>query len=594
MDASEFVTILDGDAIELIEGEYVIGKGIYPQTSEWVRHENPYIDHENRTGQSWGEYRAMTGRFRVERSAIGTGPMAIHLIGMRGNFSVSVNGVEVFRNYATTTDQKNPWYRPFLIPVSEDVLQSDANEILIHSFSRKSVGIGRLMVGSNQALVAYHRSRFFWHITAPIAANFTMLVLGFLVLSLWFARRHETELLWLSITVGFWFIRNHSYYAEDIPFDAALYASLTVCMTYFAIAGCAAFYFYFIKLKYRWMITAIMLAFGAVISALFVGTSLSSALIYFATTMVIISVAIVAIYDLLHHRTIERGVLGVGVLLMPFASVHDVIMLNLYEGNGHATYIAVFCGAVFAAAFIISFGKRVLTAFESLGQSNLVLEQSIAQTRADLMESEAIRRELQVTQALTGERTRLMQEMHDGIGSNLTAALAVARQQQHPPKTITVLKRALGDLKLTVDSLEPIEGDVVALIGNLRHRMARDLADAGISCKWEVGDCDELTWLDAANALHVLRIHNEAISNVLSHSHATEMRIGCKEEEHESQPGISTYVIDNGDGFDTDHEQNGKGLLSMQSRAISLHGNLDFESRLGQGTTIKLWLPYVR
>jgi len=187
-----------------------------------------------------------------------------------------------------------------------------------------------------------------------------------------------------------------------------------------------------------------------------------------------------------------------------------------------------------------------------------------------------------------------MQEMHDGIGSNLTAALAVARQQEHPPKTITVLKRALGDLKLTVDSLEPIEGDVVALVGNLRHRMARDLADAGITCRWEVEDCDELTWLDATNALHVLRVHNEAISNVLAHSNATEMRIGCKEQAYKGQPGISTYVVDNGDGFDTAQQPSGKGLSNMQTRATSLHGHLELTSRPGQGTAIRLWLPYVR
>lgn len=594
LDDSNFVRILDGDAIEFVEGEYVIDQGIYPETFEWVQHVNPNIDYANQTDQSLGQYRAMVGRFSFERSTISTAPIAIHLIGMRGNFSVSVNGVEVFRNYALTTDQKNAWYRPFLIPVPDDVLLSEANEILIHSFSRKSVGIGRVMVGSNAALVAYHQSRFFWHITAPMAANFTMLVLGLLVLPLWFARRHETELLWLSITVGFWFIRNHQYYAEDIPFDAALYAALSVCSTYFAIAACAAFYFYFIKLKYRWMITTIMFAFGAVITILFVGTPLSSKHVYMATMVAITGVAIVAIRDLMQHQTIERGVLGVAMIVIPFVSIYDVVMLFLYKGNGHATYLAVFCGPVFATAFLVSFGKRVLIAFEDLGQSNLVLKHSIAETRAELMESETIRRELQVSQALTSERTRLMQEMHDGIGSNLTAALAVARQQEHPPKTITVLKRALGDLKLTVDSLEPIEGDVVALLGNLRHRMARDLADAGITCRWEVADCDELTWLDATNALHVLRIHNEAISNVLSHSHATEMRIGCKEEDYEGQPGISTYVIDNGDGFDTDDEQNGKGLLSMQARAISLHGHLDFESRLGQGTSIKLWLPYVR
>jgi signal transduction histidine kinase len=205
-----------------------------------------------------------------------------------------------------------------------------------------------------------------------------------------------------------------------------------------------------------------------------------------------------------------------------------------------------------------------------------------------------MRRELLVDQALTSERARLMQEMHDGIGSNLTTALAVARQQDQSDTTIDVLKRALGDLKLTVDSLEPIEGDLVALIGNLRHRMARDLAEAGITCKWEVEDCRPLPWLDATNALHVLRIHNEAISNILAHSNATEMRIGCYESAHNGVEGICTFVADNGDGFDVDHVTTGKGLNNINARAHSLHGTFFCRAQPGCGTTIRLWFPYVR
>jgi signal transduction histidine kinase len=269
-------------------------------------------------------------------------------------------------------------------------------------------------------------------------------------------------------------------------------------------------------------------------------------------------------------------------------------LLLTYSGDGHATYLAVFFGAVFASAFLISFGKRALDAFSDLGNSNLALEQSNAQKTAELEESEAIRRELLVEQAVAAERGRLMQEMHDGIGSNLTTALVVARKQNQPSATVKILRRALGDLKLTVDSLEPVGGDLVSLLGNLRHRMARDLADAGITCNWEVEDCQPLTWLDATNALHVLRIHNELISNVLAHSHATAMQIGCVECEQNGVAGISTYVADNGDGFDLDADTNGKGLASIRARVHSLHGKLFCTSTPRHGTTIKLWLPYNR
>jgi signal transduction histidine kinase len=152
----------------------------------------------------------------------------------------------------------------------------------------------------------------------------------------------------------------------------------------------------------------------------------------------------------------------------------------------------------------------------------------------------------------------------------------------------------LSDLKITVDSLEPVEGDVVALIGNLRHRLAGDLSDAGITCKWEVGDCQPIEWLDPTNALHVLRIMQEAIANVLSHSRASEMTIGCKEATYDGVKGVAAYVADNGRGFDPGLIEHGKGLANMRARASSLHGHLASETQPGEGSLVRLWLPYHR
>ena len=124
--------------------------------------------------------------------------------------------------------------------------------------------------------------------------------------------------------------------------------------------------------------------------------------------------------------------------------------------------------------------------------------------------------------------------------------------------------------------------------------MQGDLRDAGVVCRWEVDTCGPLEWLDAANALHVLRIFQEAIGNVLTHSGASEMRIGCREEMRDGEPGIAAYVADNGTGFDPAQERSGKGLANMSARAAALHGLLGSTSDSVQGTIITLWLPYQR
>lgn len=583
-----------GTLIEFVEGEYILADGLDAPKTGWKLSPNPNIYTTSNKDWRAGDYHTLLGRFYFEQDAVGVDPIAIYTVGMRNNFTIFINGNEVFRNFANSSDSKNSWYRPFLIGLPEGVLKPGTNEILIHAYSNETVGVGRIIMGSHSTLKEYYETKFFWQITAPMAASFALLLIGALAFLFWLGRRQEIELLWLSISTGLWFLRNHQYFSETIPFNIALYSTLPVYATFFASVASAAFYFYFIKLPHRKQIIFLMFLGGIplIVIDVFLGTS--DQLFYYATTVIILYVASLAFMELIRQSHVERRLLGFGMMMMPVPNFYDLIMAITYGGDGSKTYLSPFGGLFFTIFFLISFGKRTLDAFAYLGTSNLVLEHRIAETRAELAASEAERQDMIVGRALANERGRLMQEMHDGIGSNLITALAIARNQNQPEATIKTLNRAINDLKITVDSLEPVEGDLVVLIGNLRHRMAGDLRDAGIICKWEVQECKTLPWLDAANALHVLRVFQEAIGNALVHSGASEIRIGCKESYHEGIAGITSYVADNGSGFDLNAETQGKGVSNIHARARSLHGTSDCESRIGVGTVITLWLPYDR
>lgn len=584
-----------GPLIEFTQGEYILVDGLDIPESGWETHPNPHIFRLYDSGWEAGDYHTLMGKFHFERDSLGKDTLALYTVSTRNSFVVSLNGTEVFRNYARIDEKKNTWYRPYIIPLPDDLLNAGTNEILFQVHSQESVGIGRVLIGCHIGLQKYYEKKFFWQISAPVLANAAMVLLGIFVFLFWLGRRQEVELFWISAATILWFFRNHLYFGEIIPIHLETYILGTLWVTYFGAVASAAFYLYFIRAKHRRRIVLTMFLAGIplVLVALFV--SKSDLVFYAPTLLVVFTMAAFGCMDLIRYRNIERGVMGFAMMVTPLASIYDLAMAMIHQGDGSASYIAIYGGLFYTAAFIISFFKRAMDAFAGMEASNILLEQRIEDAKADLEASEAKRRELLVGQAIADERDRLMQEMHDGIGSNLITALAVARQQNHPQTTQKTLQRALTDLKITVDSLEPIEGDFVALIGNLRHRLAGDLREAGIDCKWEVKDCAALPWLDATNALHVLRIYNEAIGNALTHSGATEIRIGCMEQDYKGAPGISAYVADNGVGFDEKtSEMTGKGLTNMRARASSLHGKLTYTSRPNEGTTISLWLPYER
>lgn len=580
--------------IEFTRGEFAITSGTTPPSEGWEQGESPKIYQLLGADWTFGDYNAMAGRFAFQGSTIPDGPVALYLIGTRNQFKVRLNGQEIFRNYAALDDQKLSWNRPHIIRLDPGAIQPGANELLIETVSQEAIGIGRVIIGPADSVQSFYVSQFFWRITAPEIANFSMLLIGVLVFLYWLRRRHETELLFLSLAALVWFVRYYHYFADRVPFDPALFSSLSENANYYGSTFTAAFYLHFLKFRYRREITAGLLCFGLILTTVYYFSVTNFYLFYLPTFIITIGLFVTALINLMRNPDLENGALALAMLLATTFGLTDGYLAYRYGGDGNAIYLSVFTGLIYAVAFILSLGSRAISAFYTSERANALLEKTVAETRAELAHSEASRQQLVVETAIANEHGRLMQEMHDGIGSNLITALAVAREQAMPESMIRTLGKALNDLKITVDSLEPVEGDILALIGNLRHRMAADLKYAGIDCKWDAQSCEPLPWLDATNALHVLRIFQEAIGNVLAHSGADKMKIGCSERECNGQLGIEVYVADNGCGFDPLTGSAGKGLENMKSRARSLQGELKTETGQQGSTKISLWLPYDR
>jgi signal transduction histidine kinase len=182
--------------------------------------------------------------------------------------------------------------------------------------------------------------------------------------------------------------------------------------------------------------------------------------------------------------------------------------------------------------------------------------------------------------------------MHDGLDSSLVSALRVVESGHMTDAELgDVLKGCIDDLKLTLDSMESVEADLL-LLATLRFRLRPRSSAAGINSKWEVTDVPKLDWLDPRNALHVLRIFQDAFANVLKHTQATDIRVSSGTESD----GVQVSITDNGLGFDVDKmlgEGGGRGLPNQQCRAEAIEGLVSWASG-PDGTTFTLRLPLKR
>lgn len=198
-------------------------------------------------------------------------------------------------------------------------------------------------------------------------------------------------------------------------------------------------------------------------------------------------------------------------------------------------------------------------------------------------------------------RRFLARELHDRVAQTLTTMLielenfkieqtgnqSVLRQvdglQESARGVLANLRYVLYDLRGQTGREEGLVESVRALLARFQER-TKVRAVLSVSPSWPAN-------LRSPAALHILRIIEEALTNVRMHSGAKSVEVVLGVAADGGQ--VAVEVKDDGRGTDTDggHRELGMGFLGMRERALILGGRLEVESTLGAGTTLRALLP---
>ena len=189
-------------------------------------------------------------------------------------------------------------------------------------------------------------------------------------------------------------------------------------------------------------------------------------------------------------------------------------------------------------------------------------------------------------QERSAERSRILRDMHDGVGVHLSVALRQVQSGTYdPPAVAGLLQEGLDQLKLSIDALNVAPGDVTALLANLRYRLEPRLRAAGIGLQWQVDALAPLTRLDDKGMRQLQFVVYEALSNVLQHAQASTITV----QAHAVGEGLRLAVVDDGRGFDATQVRQ-RGLSAMRDRVQALGGSLRLHSEPAQ-TLVEVLLP---
>ena len=198
--------------------------------------------------------------------------------------------------------------------------------------------------------------------------------------------------------------------------------------------------------------------------------------------------------------------------------------------------------------------------------------------------AEGLRQEMIITARLK-ERERFLQDLHDGLGSHLVAAKIRTQRTEVPQaEFINILSDCIEDLHLIVDVMKDEHLSFHAAMTDFRHRISSRMQNIGINITWDL-QAEGLPEIKQSSILQIMRIAQEALTNAVRHSKASEIQLQVKAVDG----GVLVLISDNGTGFVPNPHSVGQGLRNMHQRARSIDALLHIERH--DGTKVRLHVP---
>jgi nitrate/nitrite-specific signal transduction histidine kinase len=237
-----------------------------------------------------------------------------------------------------------------------------------------------------------------------------------------------------------------------------------------------------------------------------------------------------------------------------------------------------------------------------LPERSVTVAESVGSQLGMLIENAQLYQRLRYM-AVLEERDRLARAMHDDLAQslgylNVKASITYdlimgelfeqARESLQELKTVakvvyTDVREAIFNLRTSVSMQE-------GFIPTLKEYLEEYRTNYQLNIELLVGYQYSAELLpEVAN--QVIRIVQEALTNVRKHAKADKVWVRCIQNSHH----VCVTVEDNGLGFDplqlhTNNRQH-IGLQVMRERAESIGGRLEFDTQPGQGTRVTVWAP---
>jgi signal transduction histidine kinase len=555
-----------------------------PDDAPWQRVSLPDRERRVQPGQGGAAWYRMA--FEVPASGAAAAPWAVYLPYFYDGAQLSLNGEPLARIRGSDAEVRVRWVRPHLLTVPEPLLQPGRNVLRV----RATLPEGRALqfpapaIGTHDELLPLYDRRLFWQRTLPQTAVVLSALMAAFILCVWWRRRQEVLYGLLGLAVLLWGIRTLPFVFEQVP--TALWA-LWRAVFFAAQAGFAVvmalFALRFAGLRLHWLERGLWAYWAIGPVAMWAGGPNAEPWIDRVWGAGLIPIGLMVLllvaWSAWRQRTWQACTLLAALGLVLVAGFHDYLMVSNVAWAtrlapvwlGHRIYLLQLAANVLLLVMAAILTSRFVQSLNTVEELNLTLERRVADREHQLANQFDAMAQLERDRAAEAERQRIMLDMHDGLGSQLFTSLSrVERGAMAQRDVAELLRDCIAEMRLALDALAPSDDDFRSALGNFRYRWDAQLDAAGVHASWSIDASDEGLQVPPHQRLELLRVLQEALTNVVKHAHARSVQVRVASRTQ----GLRFEVQDDGHGLDVARVRTGRGLHNMRARAHRLGAEL--------------------
>jgi PAS domain S-box-containing protein len=184
------------------------------------------------------------------------------------------------------------------------------------------------------------------------------------------------------------------------------------------------------------------------------------------------------------------------------------------------------------------------------------------------------------------ERSMLLRDMHDGLGSQLTyARMMIENGQLERANLLELVQDCISDLYLIIDTLSQVDASLFNILVDFRYRVQKRMSASDLQINW-IFELEHLSPFKERTSLQILRIVQEALNNSIRHADPQSITLSARFLQNINALKIEIY--DDGKGFNPSVVM-GRGINNMRKRAREIGADLEITSS-DKGTRLQLTL----